>query len=104
MESYSDVAESGSKALDAVTPIKLFTARATGSIGWRLYNPSATLKVLTKVVRAGATAPTYAEMVAGVSTYRLAPLASVDDGADSRCDVYGCVVSGTLTVYPQELF
>lgn len=90
-------------ALDAVTPVKLFSTRTQGNKGWRLYNPSATVSILIGIVPAGGTAPTYAQLVAGQYTdYKLSPEATVDD-TGAACDVYACVVSGTLTVYPKEM-
>lgn len=103
MSQYRNLERRASASLDAVTPVKLFTSRTSGSKGWRLYNPSATVSILFKCQKAGAAAPTYAEMVAGQNTYRVNPYATVED-AGAECDVYAAVTSGTLTVYPEELF
>ena len=103
MQSYTHIVDGASKALDAVTPILLFTSRTIGSFGWRLCNPSASQTIYIKCVKSGGSAPSFANMTAGQVSYRVGPYQTVDDGG-INVDVYAAVSSGTLTVYPQELF
>lgn len=102
MAEYKNVEQRASAALDAVTPVLLFASRTAGSVGWRVFNPSASQYMLVKCQKASDTAPSHAEMLVE-STYRVGPKATVED-AGAQCNVYASVESGTLTVYPEELF
>ena len=102
MPNYKNVEQRASKALDAVTPVLLFATRTPGSVGWRCYNPSSTQDILYKCQKSSDAAPTHAEMLIEC-TYRGTPQGTIDDAGEA-CNVYASVVSGTLTVYPEELF
>lgn len=104
MASYQQVSPpTTAVAVDATTPVKLFTTPAAGRLGWRVYNCLAG-DLYISIVPTGTSAPSFADMVTnGKSSFRCPSGYTLEDGARAGCDVYAVMSSGTGNLYPQEI-
>jgi len=99
--SYGFPANGQNQALNAATPVKIFSSNRARQ-GVRVTNNSG-ISVYIVAVPSGQTAPTLADMVTNLKSYPVLTSGLFWEDGNRTADVYAIAASGNPSVYTEEL-